>query len=202
MQIVAFAGMAKAGKSTAADSLAKTAFDAGWHVVVEQFAKPLKEASKMLGFVKGGPYDHLYREFCQFAGAKARASDPDWWVKKMASRLDILSAQEQHWLSSGKTPFHEILVIIDDLRFPNEVELLKKYSATTVFVDAYRRMEDRDADWRQHESEEMAHAYTKGQLSDELFDFTLVNNTSEEAMRQAVAKVQPIWCGEIAEEHK
>lgn len=176
MQIVGFGGLAKAGKTTAGRILAEWAFKRGYHVVMDGFAAPLKQAAAIMGFHKGGDTDHLYRAFCQCAGAMARnEGNVDWFVKLMSHRLDLLAMDEQNALV-GDAPFHETIVIIDDVRFLNEVSLLKAYHARTVFICAAKRLTDMGAAWRKHESEQMALDYTSKGEDDETFDFSVPNN--------------------------
>ena len=183
MQIVGFGGLAKAGKTTAANILAKWAFDHGYWVAIEQFAGPLKKASAMLGFRKGGDMDEQYRRFCQKVGTDLVRNEfqlEHWWVKLMSDRLDVLAMEEQNRMSGHPdAPFHETLVIIDDVRFLNEVQLLHKYRGRSVFICAGKRLTDLDAVWRQHSSEALAWDYTKGELDDNTFDFSIPNNKND-----------------------
>lgn len=174
MQIVGFGGLAKAGKTTAANILAEWAFNRGYHVVMDGFAQPLKKASAIMGFHKGGTTDALYRAFCQQEGARARAADEDWFVNLMANRIQVAVLEEQNRLAGDG--MHETLLIIDDIRFLNEVALLKKNNARTMFICAAARLTDLDAEWRQHESEELAFDYTYGDAPDNTFDFRVPNS--------------------------
>ena len=176
MQIVGFGGLAQAGKTTAANILAEWAFNRGYHVVMDGFAAPLKKASALLGFIKGGDTDHLYRAFCQTEGARARDEDVDWFVNLMAARLDVAALEEQNMIARDNL-FHETLVLIDDVRFLNEVEILKRYKARTVFICGLERLSgDLKAEWRQHVSEQLAFDYSAGVINDNTFDFTVPNN--------------------------
>ncbi len=181
MQIVGFGGLAKAGKTTAACILSTWAFERGYHVVADQFARPLKMAARMMGFIKGGEYDDLYRDFCQYAGTDLarKRGHVDWFANLMQKRLDVYALEEQQRMAveSGPiTEFHETIVIVDDLRFQNEVDLLNLYKGRTVFICAAQRLKDMDAKWRQHESEALAYDYTYGRLPDKTFNFSVPNN--------------------------
>jgi hypothetical protein len=178
MQIIAFAGLAQAGKTTAAEACAAHLFDQGYRPQVEQFAGPLKRAAAMLGFIKGGEHDDLYRWFCQAAGAKARERNPDWFVNLMSDRLDVIAQEEADRCNAGGD-FHETVVFLDDLRFHNENDLVKRYSGKTVFVSGMRRLKDLNATWRQHQSETMATLYERGESPDDTFDMTISNNDPE-----------------------
>ena len=175
MQIIAFAGLAKTGKTTAAETAGAHLFELGFTPTIEQFAGPLKRAAAMLGFHKGGDTDHLYRWFCQMAGERARQENPDWFVNLMRDRLDVLAQEEADRINAGGE-WHETVVFIDDLRFDNERELVREYGGKTLFVSAARRLTDMTADWRKHVSEEMARQYEAGKLADDTFDISLSNN--------------------------
>ena len=185
MKIIAFAGLAKSGKTTAAQAAADHLFSLGYTPVIEQFAGPLKRAAAELGFHKGGDTDHLYREFTQWAGERARQEDIDWFVKLMAKRFDHHAQKEADRLAIGmrdlayQGPWHETVVMLDDLRFPNEDALVKKYSGRTVFISSMRRLDDLLADWRKHPSEQVATDYENGVLPDETFDMTISNNNPD-----------------------
>jgi len=178
MKIIALAGMGKSGKTTAAIAMAKALFDEGYTPILEHFAGPLKDASHSLGFVKDGEYDHLYRKFCQFVGETAREESPEWWVNLMADRLDDIADQEASTIGSDN--WHERVVLIDDIRYENELALVKKYSGKIVFVSAQSRLKDLDAEWRQHHSERLARLYENGEFEDELFDTTVSNNSDND----------------------
>ncbi len=198
MQIVAFGGLAQAGKTSAMSNLAQWAFDDGYHVERERFAGPLKDASELLGFSKGGPYDEQYRTFCQYTGEMARAITPDWWVRLLQTKLFNTQNREQTQLGQAHGPWHETLVIIDDVRYPNEIELVSKWGGICVFVDANRRLTDLDAEWRKHESEQMATDYTLAKLPDELFDYRITNNGTLPQLTAAIVNAAPEWCGQSA----
>jgi len=177
MKIIAFAGLAQAGKTTAAQAAAAHLFNSGFSPVVEQFARPLKEAAALLGFHKGGDTDHLYRWFCQMAGERARKEDPDWFVNLMSDRLDVIAQEEADRLTlGGDGPFHETVVLIDDMRFMNERDKVRAYAGKTMFVSSERRLPDLGAEWRSHVSELMAQQYEHGILPDDTFDMTVSNN--------------------------
>lgn len=178
MKILGFAGLAQAGKSTAAAAAAAYLLDKGLTPVMERFAGPLKDASDILGFKKGGDTQDLYREFCQFAGKKAREAHPDWWVRLLKQRVnDVLDAEYRDL--EGAPVWHERVIIIDDVRFQNEIDLIHEFGGKIVFLSAWAGLTDLDAEWRQHESEDIARKYEAGELEDELFDFTVKSTIGE-----------------------
>ena len=213
MQIISFAGLAGAGKSLAVDTAAKWALENGFTPRLESFAGPLKRAATAIGAIKGGPKDALYRKFCQIVGTEL-VRDPltvpgitgnNYWVDLMEITFDILAEEEQANLIfcedfAASTPFHETIVLIDDARYLNEVESVRKYSGINVFLDAARRLTDLDAEWRKHSSEDLARDYTSGKLKDSLFDFSISSNNSSDDLRAIITSMMPTWSGQIAEE--
>jgi hypothetical protein len=201
MQIVAFAGLAKCGKTTAARALAEWGFNNGFSPVLEHFAGPLKTAADTVGFKKGSAYDTQYREFCQQVGSTARKLHPDWWVRMMSERLDSVFRTEAEHLEDD-TPYHERLVIIDDVRYLNEITLLQEYQATIVFICAATRLTDLDADWRHHESERVAMEYTQGNDHENLFDYQVDNNRISLAQfEQNIQRLGPTFTRMTGDSH-
>jgi len=90
-----------------------------------------------------------HRELLQKIGKGMRAIDTDIWVKKLERILASL-------IGYGiDTP-----IIIDDVRYPNEVEMLKKFGFKIVYIDVgpeIRRERAGNPDWWdeavKHESE-------------------------------------------------
>jgi hypothetical protein len=71
--------------------------------------------------------------------------------------------------------------------------MVQALNGTTVFVDGAPRLKDLHADWRQHESEKLAMLYTFGSLPDEIFDFYVKNDRSEEEFKKIVEALAPAW---------
>lgn len=208
MRVIGFAGLARAGKTTATDEVCQWALanNGKFDPVRVHFAGPLKEAMRAMGAEKGGPRDELYRLGCQHIGTQVfRNPDflpgltgPDYWCDLLSIKLTALAAEEDQRLSAlEKGPlFRETLVLIDDVRFPNEVETLRTWQAHIIFVDAYRRMVPTMSDpWRKHISEQLANEYTFGHIPDETFDCMLTNNESEASFRRMVRSMAPSWSG-------
>ncbi len=179
MKIIAFAGLGQAGKTTACAASATAVFNKDFHPVLENFAWPLKQAAGIMGFIKGGEFDHLYREFCQWAGSMAREADVDWFVNLMAARLDVIAQEEADRMTVAAEEgriWREAVVLIDDVRYANELALVSKYRGKNVFVSSERRLPDLAADWRKHSSEDLARAYEHGLVNDSTFDLSISNN--------------------------
>ena len=162
MHVIVLGGMARVGKTDVADYIEMEAANEGFIVMRISFATPLKET-----VAKDNGYDDwrkfkkekpdLYREQCQVIGAERRAEDPDYCVNLWCAKLQELMAEE---LSQDTGDlWEECLVVVDDCRYPNELEAAKKFEALTMFIYAGPRVAEipeADAAWRAHESEEMS----------------------------------------------
>ena len=162
MKVIGFTGQARCGKSYLSDRLAKAAFDAGQRPYLVSFAGALKRASAEAGFPKD-THPSEYREFCQTHGAEMRAKDPDYWVKKTIEEINELAQLENKLLNEGNK-YWEVVVIIDDVRYQNEIDTILKMGGDIVHVTAGNRLPVPHARFRRHESEKLAKAIdrTKG----------------------------------------
>ena len=164
MHVVVLGGMARVGKTDVADFLEDEAIDAGLKPHRISFATPLKEQAAMENgydrdwrkFKEDQPEE--YRNYCQEMGASARAEDEDYWVDLWVERLNEIQEKELNQYGPDGQ-WQESIVIVDDCRYPNELEAAKMFDALTLFIYAGKRsssLADIDADWRAHESEEMS----------------------------------------------
>ena len=121
--LIGLVGKAGAGKTTIADYLIKK-----YGFKRYSFATPLKEMLIKAGMCS---YEEVYvqktkksRWLLQKVGTDIFRNqvDPDFWVKKMIPVL-------QNALASGEK------VVIDDIRFPNEVQLIKNLQGFIVKVE-------------------------------------------------------------------
>jgi hypothetical protein len=184
MIIVGFAGKARTGKSHVCQTLYDVAHDSGWDVKIKPFAGPLKRhVEEVLGFTKDENPDE-YRKKCQEIGAGERENDPDHWVNLWKKDMDKEFAEE---MDKADRP---CLYLVDDVRYPNELRMLNKCDAISLFVKhGTRKIEDPTGEWRNHESEEMANAAEKCKseaLYSVGFDYVLRNDgTPKEITRWA-----------------
>lgn len=68
----------------------------------------------------GGQMD--VRGILQWWGRKRRSEDPDYWVKAMTDRINALNIR---------------LVVVDDVRYPNEAEMIKSIPGILVRLIPY-----------------------------------------------------------------
>ncbi len=113
--IVLISGKAFAGKSTVGEKLAKGLKDKfGMDIMEYGFADPIKYIAKSFAGWNGEK-DEKGRKLLQDIGRIFREYDEDIWVKHFLNQLDK---------KSGILPKN--FAIIDDWRFPNELNYLKK----------------------------------------------------------------------------
>lgn len=192
MQIVGVGGRAKSGKTTLCKHIAKILVEENYGLPrILSFAGPLKEGAAIMGAEKE-TRPELYRKICQVVGTDIiRESDPDHWCKLM--HIQLLKAERDEQNGLGKRG--EIFVLIDDIRFMNEMACLKQWGANLVFLDADGRLTDLDEEWRKHASEFLATDYSNGKYADSLFNFVMTNNKAIDEFYLEVEKNMDLFLG-------
>jgi dephospho-CoA kinase len=152
---IGFIGQMRSGKDTAADYLRD--MHQG-HIM--KFADPIYEIQNFAQEITGFPKEKD-RHFLQWIGTEwGRAKDPDIWVKVLERRLDAMG--------------NDCEVYITDVRFPNEITMLKKKGFTIVMIYADDEIRvARGATRETHISE----AYSR---TCEDYDFRIENNGTKE----------------------
>lgn len=153
MNLIGIVGLAGSGKSSLAAALARR----GWTRVA--FADELKRiAREQFGW--DGVKDERGRRLLQVLGTEAgRAYRPDIWVERLfASRIATGEPDE-----SGRSVDYMLAqrgarVVIDDCRFPNEVEAIRARGGRIVLVTRTAALPH--ALHSAHESEQLAWAWT------------------------------------------
>lgn len=203
MIIIAFAGLARGGKTTAANAVHRFCTEHDMDPVICSFAAPMKKAAERLGIDKERN-PTLYRTTLQRWGETRRdpkfrpgRSGPDYWVNRIIQDLFKMQKDERahHALLDELgllEHFKEKVVIFDDMRYLNELNIIKLIGGTTIFVDGAKRLTDVTASWRLHESEEMAMQYTFGDMED-CFDYYITNNAPEVVFNAFVQDITPLW---------
>ena len=198
MKVVAFGGLATAGKTTAANLMANLIYERELGIPrLRSFAGPLKEAAKTLGASKEGKPD-LYRKFCQKVGTEMMrnpefvpgVTGEDYWVNLINDMMQ--ENQDFEFESSDK----ETIMIFDDVRFENEIELIRRWGGIMIFVDATARgvlVESGEDNWKAHESEMVAIKSTlDAEYRRKHFDEVLSASTME-SMTNRINLRTPFW---------
>ncbi len=139
MKVVGFSGLAGSGKTTAAEALLGQAVDQRLSAVKMSFASALRmictiaypwvpreyfygnKAQKETQ-IPGMPEGITGRKILQLIGTEAfRGIYDQTWVRLIEHQIEEARAQ-------GNTD----LIVIDDVRFPNELEMLKRIGAVTL----------------------------------------------------------------------
>ena len=153
---IGFIGQMRAGKDTAANYLSEV----GSHIL--KFADPLYEiqdfAQNLTGFPKIKD-----RQMLQWLGTEwGRQRDPDIWVKVLERKLKGLSGN----------------IFVTDVRFKNEVVMLKNNKFKIVLIQATDEIRiNRGATNEVHKSEEFSKTF-------EDFDYRIENNGTLEEFYQ------------------
>jgi RecA/RadA recombinase len=141
--IIGFIGPFGAGKTTIAHAVQARINTGPKICTINHFADPIKFGLASMGIHKSST-PPLYRKTAQFVGAAARSYDPDFWV-------------EQFDLFMQKTSLNYPWVLVDDVRYFNEIDYIKDRGGHIVFVDASSNI-SLDDPARDHESEAVANA--------------------------------------------
>lgn len=145
--VYAFSGCARVGKTTAAKYMQNKIALTGVSTHVLSFADPIKNAIREIGVTKE-THPGLYRKLAQFIGTDAvRTEYPDWWVDHMFNRIQTIQHESDGYPTT---------IIIDDVRFPNEMNLVKRFQfGYNVFVYGGEGRIDLSLPVYAHESETM-----------------------------------------------
>ena len=123
---IALGGKMTSGKTTLTEALMDTLPGPTYHL---SFAAPIREALNIIGVTKQ-THPEMYREGAQYIGTDfVRKYDPNWWVNLMEWKIDTLTEDDPY-------------LIIDDMRFQNEFDLLKRkgFVMVKLVIDEHEQM--------------------------------------------------------------
>ncbi len=205
MHVIVLGGMARVGKTEVADIIEMEAKMAGFLPLRMSFSTPVKyEVAARHDYDDPNKFKaempDVYRKECQELGAGMRERDPDHWVDKW---LEYAKAEQRRETkrASKDGNWEETVLIVDDCRYLNELEAVKKFDAVTMFIYAgKRKLEDHDAEWRAHESEELAQRVEAGDDDlTEWFGWGLYNDGTQADLEDKLEARLPYLIGEHPE---
>ena len=141
MKIVAITGPMGCGKSLAAKHLINR------HSFLRHyFAKPLKEMIKCLGLTEEHVNGNLKETPCD----ELCGQTPRWAMQSIGTQWGRDLIHPNIWTNAWKNtlPDDNANIVCDDLRFPNEVDMLKKLNGTIVNIvrDGYKIDESHESE--------------------------------------------------------
>lgn len=202
MKIIGFAGVGRSGKTTLAHDLCAWLInETSDHTPVYlPFAQPLKEfVAAHNGFSCAAQFKNeqpdKYREECQALGRRAREKDPMHWVNEW------LEVVESYRHAEENTPGLEYVIIVDDVRYMNEVEKVQELDGQVFFIaHGGREIEDMDGAWREHDSEDLANGIEKDWSTGvALMNGWVYNTGSLKEYLETCSEVYHRWLGLDAE---
>lgn len=119
---IGFTGLMESGKSTLANLLTQFLVESGYIVYVTHFANGVKKiAEKEFGW--DGVKDEKGRKLLQVIGTDCgRMYNPNIWIERLVEEVGQSNADTQ-------------VVIIDDVRFTNEVDFIRGNNGYVVKVE-------------------------------------------------------------------
>ena len=187
--VVGLAGYSQAGKSEAAKALRHAQHDTTSPILPDavfkicSFASPLKIAATALGLGAETPHHAMRRDLLQTMGARCRKHDLDWFIKVMSASLDSIAMK-------CVTDEQDYIVLIDDVRYPNEVKMIRDRGGFTVMIDANgaNRVDLANDPRYGHESESMA-GLDRPTLHDLGIHTFIDSNRPLDVFREAVVRI-------------
>jgi hypothetical protein len=113
-------GRAGTGKTESCIRMKSVFDERGYSTIITNFAYGVKYVAKIMGW--DGKKDEAGRELLQGIGKLGRKYDPDCWVR--LPFVNVLPIQPEY-------PYD--VLFVDDYRFPNECDFIKKLGEYQVF---------------------------------------------------------------------
>ena len=165
MKIILISGKAEAGKTTAANIIKYYLCGIGKRAAIVPYGQYVKDTAKMI-FGWDGQKDENGRQLLQWWGTDVvRKKNENFWVNTVMRLAAVLDGEIDY-------------LIIDDCRFPNEVELWKhEYGCLTLRIERPGHENALNDEQRKHPSETA--------LDDYEFDVT-ISATDFKELKEAI----------------
>ena len=177
-------GKAGAGKSTCADVLVSDfSLYYGMHYRRYAIAEPLKDiAAQLWGDGAEGDRGKL-----QALGVALRDIDEDVWIRKCCARIELETTRPYYL---GGLYYLGGSAVVDDCRFPNELQMLREmgFVSVRVVAERNRRLARLQANGKIQDEAQLEHS-SETALDDYPADHTLINNASMGDLRYALADI-------------
>ena len=172
MKIILISGKAEAGKTTAANIIKCYLCGIGKRAAIVPYGQYVKDTAKMI-FGWNGQKDENGRQLLQWWGTDVvRKKSENFWVNTVMRLAAVLDGEIDY-------------LIIDDCRFPNEVELWKdEYGYLTLRIERPGHENALNDEQRKHPSETA--------LDDYEFDVTISATDFKELKEAIYEQVLPI----------
>ena len=172
MKIILISGKAEAGKTTAANIIKYYLCGIGKRVAIVPYGQYVKDTAKMI-FGWDGQKDENGRQLLQWWGTDVvRKKNENFWVNTVMRLAAVLDGEIDY-------------LVIDDCRFPNEVELWKhEYGYLTLRIERPGHENALNEEQRRHPSETA--------LDDYEFDVTISATDFKELKEAIYEQVLPI----------
>lgn len=160
MKVICISGKARHGKDFTASAMKEVLEENGQKVLIMHYADLLKFMCEKY-FDWDGNKDEKGRSLLQYVGTEmVRSQDPDYWVKYI---VGVFKLFRNVW----------DVVLISDVRFPNEIEGLRGYDWDVISIRVMRADFDNGLT-----SEQKSHS-SETALDDYKFDITLSNDGTD-----------------------
>jgi dephospho-CoA kinase len=138
MHIIAFCGRKGSGKSLAAQYLRESLTEKGRDSHVLNFADPIKKMLLALGLPSSAVYSQEGKTLPRFAlggktGRYAMQTLATEWGRDLMHH-DIWTRVMDHKLETYQKQNYQGVILVDDVRFENEIKLLRLWNATLIHI--------------------------------------------------------------------
>lgn len=181
-KVIAIGGLKRSGKSTLADFLIRQCAIRGWQVQEVSFAQPIKDMLKEV-FRHEVPYN-TFTDDSRKQDKVEIAPGVYMTVRELLQKVGTDCFREvihkDFWITRGMAKIKAApdVVIVPDIRFPNELEVLSQVPNTTIYID--RPGLEREEDLHPSETNLLQMRHN--------FDYCLVNSEDDLSLLENFAK--------------